>query len=214
MWSSRYATASFSRSAASDAVSRSTPQLASASTNVTPSASRRSRTSSGSSVPAHAEEPSRLRPNRAPSSSAQSTNRTPIGGVVPARESCRTVSSAVISPSAPSSQPPLGTASMCDPTIMKWSSTPAIGAQRLPAWSRSGSRPSSTSFAVSHDRASCQSGDQASRFAPANRPPLLVASSSRSAMTACGSSLSSVTRRPVRRPRASAGRSDRARARS
>ena len=59
-----------------------------------------------SSVPAQAEEPNRLRPKRAPSSSAQSTKRRPTAGVSSA--CARSVSSAANSPSAPSSQPPAG----------------------------------------------------------------------------------------------------------
>ena len=58
--------------------------------------------------------PKRLRPKRAPSSSAQSTSVTVHGGV-PAAASERSVSSAAITPSAPSSQPPFGTESMCEP---------------------------------------------------------------------------------------------------
>ena len=154
MCSSRYATAPSSRPAAALAPSRSMPHAARPSASVTPLESSRPRTSSVTSLRAQAEDPTRLRPNRAPSSSAQSTNRTPIGGVTPERFSWRTVSSAVISPSAPSSQPPSGTASMCDPTIRNSSRSPAMGAHKLPASSRSGSRPDSVSFAVSHARAS------------------------------------------------------------
>ena len=64
-----------------------------ASSSRMPFASRRSRTASGSSVPATAEEPNRLRPKRAPSSSAQSTSVTVQGGV-PCAASARSVSSA------------------------------------------------------------------------------------------------------------------------
>ncbi len=115
--------------------SRSTPQLASASPSVTPRASLRPRTSSGTSVPAHAEDPSRLRVKRAPSSSAQSTNLTLTGGGAGRAASCRTTSSAVISPRTPSSQPPSGTASICDPTIRNSSVSPCTVAHRFPATS-------------------------------------------------------------------------------
>ena len=100
--------------------------------------------SSGSSVPATAEEPSRLRPKRAPSSSAQSTSVTVQGGV-PASASVRSVSSAAMTPSAPSSQPPFGTESMCEPITTVSGRSPARRAQRLPASSTSTSTGSSAS---------------------------------------------------------------------
>ena len=53
----------------------------------------------------------------------------------------RIVSSAVSRPSAPSSQPPSGTASMCEPTMTNPSRSPASDAHRLPAASSDGSRP-------------------------------------------------------------------------
>ena len=74
----------------------------------------------GPACPATAEEPSRLRPKRAPSSSAQSTSATVTGGGSSAAASARsTLQRAPSTPSAPSSQPPEGTASMCEPTITK-----------------------------------------------------------------------------------------------
>ena len=80
---------------------------ATTSSSRSPSRSLRSRTSSTSSVPAHADEPNRLRPKRAPSSSAQSTKRSPTGRSSSAW--ARSASSAPKIPSAPSSQPPAGT---------------------------------------------------------------------------------------------------------
>ena len=55
---------------------------------------------------AAADEPSRLRPNRAPSSSAQSTTLIVTGGCWPLN--IRSASRPAITPSAPSSQPPFG----------------------------------------------------------------------------------------------------------
>ena len=68
--------------------SRSTPFSASTSASTTPSASRRSRTAAGSRVPENAELPNRLRPKRAPSSSAQSTSASVRGGRAPGRGPC------------------------------------------------------------------------------------------------------------------------------
>ena len=65
-------------------------------------------------LPESQDDPNRLRPKRAPSSSAKSTNVTVHGGV-PASAIVRSTSSAPRTPSAPSSQPPFGTESMCDP---------------------------------------------------------------------------------------------------
>src|SRR4029453_3584643 len=65
---------------------------------------------------AGADEPRSLRPNRAPSSSAQSTRRSVTGGF----DFCayrRSASSATRTPSVPSSNPPLGTESRCPPTM-------------------------------------------------------------------------------------------------
>ena len=58
-----------------------TPHCASAFSSVKPLASVRPRSAAIVCVPANAEEPKRLRPKRAPSSSAQSTRRTVTGGL-------------------------------------------------------------------------------------------------------------------------------------
>ena len=63
-------------------------------------------TAAGSSVPATAELPNRLRPKRAPSSSAKSTSATERSA--PSSAATRSTSRAAITPSAPSSQPPFG----------------------------------------------------------------------------------------------------------
>ena len=82
-----------------------------------PSASRAFASSAGSRVPAAAELPNRLRPKRAPSSSAQSTRASVRGGCAPsAPAQARSTPSAPITPSAPSSQPPSGTESRWEPT--------------------------------------------------------------------------------------------------
>src|SRR5918995_1719315 len=80
MWSSRYAAAFSSCLFDSFIRSRSTPCSARASGSDTPSLSFRSRTSSGSRTFAVALDPKRLRPNLAPSSSAQSTSPRGRGG--------------------------------------------------------------------------------------------------------------------------------------
>ena len=77
--------------------------------------SLRWRTASGSSVPAAAEEPSRLRPKRAPSSSAQSISFSVTAGVSPLC-AAQDLDRGAARPRQPSSQPPCGTASMCEPT--------------------------------------------------------------------------------------------------
>ena len=184
MCSSTEASAPSRLAVAPDAASRSTPHAARASCRRVPSLSRRSRTSSGSRVPAAAEEPRRLRPKRAPSSSAQSTRRTSTAGGASAAASARTTPSAARRPSAPSSQPPAGTASMCDPTMTKPSVEPSPGsvAQMFPAGSRSTVTGRSSSFASSQSRAACQSGVHARRRAPSG-PPKRSCSSRRSART-------------------------------
>src|SRR5216110_1686752 len=117
MCSSRYARASiaFSSRCASSMRSSATPFSASASTSVVPCRSVSSRTSSTFKLPAAAADPSRLRPNRAPSSSAQSTRVSVTGGVAAAW--LRSASRAVTTPRQPSSQPPLGTESRWLPII-------------------------------------------------------------------------------------------------
>ena len=96
--------------------------LPSASGRATPSLSFRLRTSSGSSAPAAAPEPKRLRPKRAPSSSAQSTRRNVTGRSCGAR--ARMTSRAPTTFRAPSSQPPFGTESMWPPMRTARSESP------------------------------------------------------------------------------------------
>ncbi len=69
-------------------------------------------------VPAKAEEPKRLRPKRAPSSSAQSTSRIVTGGLPLKllRRSAAALPAPPAHPAQPSSQPPFGTESRCPPS--------------------------------------------------------------------------------------------------
>src|SRR5215207_2976611 len=151
-----------------------------------PSASRRLRTVAGSRVPENAELPKRLRPNRAPSSSAQSISARVRGGRRPACDQARSTPTAAITPSAPSSQPPSGTESTCEPSASAGSRSPSITAQRFPAGSRSGSSPISASSSPKNARASRQVSVQHRRCAP-SASPVRCLSSRRSATTRPGS---------------------------
>ena len=186
------------RSPASCALSRSTPKRATTSSRRSPSRSRRSRTSSGSSVPAQAEDPNRLRPKRAPSSSAQSTSRSPTGGR-PASACARSAPSAANTPSAPSSQPPSGTESTCEPTITKPSASPARSAHRLPAAS------SVTSTGSSSRRARSKLARAHPLVGPAHAPRTVRARRSARASSRRSASTRSAAitrpRRPVRAER-------------
>ena len=158
----------------------STPFSRSASTRRVPCLSARPLTSSTARLPAAADDPRRLRLNRAPSSSAQSTSFSVTGG----RRSLniRSASKAAMTPSAPSSQPPLGTESRWPPMITVRSDSPRSVAQLLPAASIDGSRPMSASLPLNHWRASRHTGPQASRWAPSD-VEVREASSLRLAMT-------------------------------
>src|SRR5690606_3517824 len=165
--SSRYAPALASSSWASFMRSSSTPQRFKASTNATPSLSLRSRSSSGTNVPPAALEPIKLRPNRAPSSSAQSTKRTVTGGLPPYCSLILRIDSGPASTfRQPSSQPPPGTESMCPPMTSSTSDSPCSVDQTLPAASMCVSRPRASSFWRSQARASSHTSVQATRQAP------------------------------------------------
>ena len=166
-----------SGSSASPIVSRSTSFSFRASGSAMPWLSFSPRTASGSSVPAAALEPSSERPKRAPSSSAQSISLIVTAGVSPL--CARSTSSAAQTPRQPSSQPPLGTASICEPTTTIFSLEPGSVAHRFPATSRSTVASVSESFPSSHSRAVRQSSLHASRRAPSG-PPVNSASSCRS----------------------------------
>ena len=120
-------------------------------------------------MPIAAALPNRLRLNRAPSSSAQSTRATVTGGT-PSAASERSSSSPAITPSAPSSQPPFGTLSRWLPTTSMSSLAPGSTAHRLPAASVSTSTGSVRSSSRSSARASSHSGVHARRRDPSDPP--------------------------------------------
>ena len=205
MCSSRYARASiaFSSRCASSIRSSATPFSASASTSRVPCRSFSSRTSSIFRLPAAAADPSRLRPKRAPSSSAQSTSLSVTGGVVPA--CIRSASSAAITPRQPSSQPPFGTESRWLPTMTVLGEAPGSVTQLLPAESVSTRRPSSATLLLNHSRASRHTGPQARRCAPSG-VDVRAASSRRSAMTRCAFIASRPLERQAREARKESSR--------
>ena len=116
MWTSTYALASATRVWAPSILSMSTPCCGKTSISLFPSLSESPRMMSTSTVPMAAAEPKSERLKRAPSSSAQSTRATVTGGV-PSAASERSNSRPAITPSAPSSHPPLGTLSRWLPTM-------------------------------------------------------------------------------------------------
>src|SRR6478672_8799915 len=122
-----------------------------------------------SSVPTAAAEPNRLRLKRAPSSSAQSTSATVTGGV-PAAASERSSSNPLITPRAPSSQPPFGTESRWLPTTSVSADSPGSTAHRLPAASVSTSTGRVASDSRSIALASSHSGVHARRREPSGPP--------------------------------------------
>ena len=184
MCSSRYAPASmvFNSRCASSIRSSATPFSASASTSRVPCRSVSSRTLSIFRLPAAAADPSRLRPNRAPSSSAQSTSFSVTGGVVPAY--MRSASSPAMTPREPSSHPPFGTESRWLPTMTVFAEAPGSVTQLLPAESVPTCSPSSAILPLNHSRASRHTGPQARRCAPSG-VEVRAASSRRSAITRC-----------------------------
>ena len=185
MCTSTYAFTSAMRVRAPSRLSMSTPWSARISGSFAPSLSVRPRSTSMSSVPMQAAEPNRLRLKRAPSSSAQSTTATVIGGV-PSAASARSSSTPAITPSAPSSHPPLGTLSRCEPTTKVSGRSPRSTAHRLPASSSSISTGRVASDSRKNARACSQSGVHARRRLPSG-PPVRCASSRRSATTRAGS---------------------------
>src|SRR3984957_12262965 len=118
-------------------------------------------------VPANAEDPNRLRPKRAPSSSAQSTRRMVMGGL-PWKSSAnpRSTSKPASTPRQPSSQPPLGTESRWLPRISVRSDSPRKVVQEFPAASKWCSTGSAASLPWNHARALSHVGVQAIRCAP------------------------------------------------
>ena len=170
-----------------------TPFSASASTRRVPSRSFSWRTSSIFRLPAAADDPSRLRPKRAPSSSAQSTSLSVTGA---GADACmRSASSAAVTPRHPSSHPPFGTESRWLPTMTVFDDAPGSVTQLLPAESVSMRRPSSATLPLNHSRTSRQIGPQARRCAP-SAVDVRAASSRRSAMTRRGFMIGIVYSRP------------------
>ena len=116
MCNSRYAAAFFNSLPLSFTRSKSMPTFFSASGSRMPSLSTRPRASFMSRLPEQADEPNKLLPNRAPSSSAQSTRRTVTGGLPLYCELMRRrISTPASTLRQPSSQPPFGTESMWPP---------------------------------------------------------------------------------------------------
>ena len=147
--------------------SKSIPCSLSAVRQAIPSLSVRLRASFMSRCPEQAEEPKRLFPKRAPSSSAQSTRRTVIGGFpLDSALIRRRISRPASVFREPSSQPPLGTESMCPPMSSAFSDSPRNVIQRLPASSRSISAPSSLALPSNQLRAFAQTAVKATRCAP------------------------------------------------
>ena len=111
------------------------------------------RSSSWSAIePAAALEPKRLRPKRAPSSSAQFTSRTVTGGL-PSSAIRRRTSTPATTLRAPSSQPPFGTESMWPPIRTARSDAPGSVNHWLPAASIVSPAPVSATLPRSHARA-------------------------------------------------------------
>ncbi len=136
-----------------------------------PSLSFSPRASSMFSVPEQAEEPNKLFPNRAPSSSAQSTSRTVTGGLPPYWSLMRRrISTPASRFRHPSSHPPLGTESICPPISSARSDPPVRVAQKLPAASVCASTGSASSLSLSHARAAAQVLVKATRCAPFSSP--------------------------------------------
>src|SRR5689334_22912328 len=146
-------------------------------------------------LPLSHDDPNRLRPKRAPSSSAKSISETVQGGV-PASAIVRRASSAPKTPSAPSSQPPLGTESTCDPITTVSGRAPSRRAHRLPASSTSTATGSSPRRSRRNPRARSHSSVQHSRRAPPG-PPVRSASARRSATARSGWTAMSTSAPPL-----------------
>ena len=123
MCSSRYAAMVSRRFSHRSNAFRCTPCSANVSTSPALFLSFKPASTSRSRLPATAAEPNKLRPNRAPSSSAQSTSAIVRAGFGPSHRALIT-SRPAITPSAPSSQPPLGTESRCEPITIVSSDSP------------------------------------------------------------------------------------------
>src|SRR5580658_6812748 len=136
-----------------------------------PSLSLRPRASSRLRLPEQADEPKRLLPKRAPSSSAQSTRRTVTGGW-PEYWSLmrRRISTPARTFRQPSSHPPLGTESRWPPMSSARSERPRKVVQVLPAASWWISTGRASNFLLSQARAASQGLVKATRWAPFSSP--------------------------------------------
>ena len=132
-----------------------------------PSLSVSTRASSMSSEPAHAAEPNKLFPKRAPSSSAQSTRRIVMGGLP---LNCVLMRRRISKPAStfkqPSSQPPLGTESMWPPMRSSLEDSPRNVLHKFPAASAWVSMGNCASFLVNQERVVLHMGVNATRCAP------------------------------------------------
>src|SRR3984957_1203190 len=171
MCNSKYAAALRSSLPHSLTRSRSTPISLSASGRRTPFLSLRPRASSRLRLPEQADDPKRLFPKRAPSSSAQSTKRTVTGGW-PAYWSLmrRRISTPARTFRQPSSHPPLGTESRWPPMSSARSERPRKVVQVLPAASLWISTGRASNFCLSQARAASQVLVKATRWAPFSSP--------------------------------------------
>ncbi len=107
---------------------------------------------------------------RAPSSSAQLTTATLLGGGVEERSRPSRTARPAHTPSAPSSQPPAGTESRWEPRTIRESDSPGSSTQILPARSRSALRPKRSACSSSCSLARSQVGVQASRRVTSSPP--------------------------------------------
>src|SRR5271170_3296841 len=164
MCSSKYAAAFFNSLPESFTRSKSTPTSRNASGREIPFLSFKPRASSRFKLPEHADEPNKLFPKRAPSSSAQSTRRMVIGGLPLYCELIRRkISKLAKTFRQPSSQPPFGTESMCPPMSKDFSDSPRNVVHKFPAASVWISTGNSESFFLSQLRAAIQVGVNATR---------------------------------------------------
>src|SRR5262249_32830013 len=147
------------------------PTFLSASGSLTPCLSTRLRASFMSRFPEHADEPNKLLPNRAPSSSHQSTRRTVTGGFPLYCELIRRRTSTPASTlRQPSSQPPFGTESKCPPMSRHFSDWPCSVNQVLPAASLWISRGNPSTLLRRNSRPLSHVGVKATRCAPFSSP--------------------------------------------
>ena len=124
-----------------------------------------------SRLPEQADDPNKLLPKRAPSSSAQSTTRTVTGGRPSYCAQMRRITSTPANVlRQPSSQPPFGTESMCPPISNSRSLVPRSVAQKFPAASTCISTGNPSKRCLKNSRALTHVGVKATRCAPLSSP--------------------------------------------